>query len=189
MTEHEREALLKFVVEIRDAARSHRNNAAAGSSGEWARGCADAFELCVREVTRIFGDLGISEEAIKEPEIYYFGCVEQTGHFLFDRRFQKPRHDVSPWRERDIDAQMPPYGRLATMQRQVEGRARMHYRNNWTALAFWDRSVDDRYSSNSAFLIEGTHGFDEALRLARQAFPAIFERFKFEIVKDRTETP
>ena len=69
------------------------------------------------------------------------------------------------------------------MGNQAEGKAALHYKGGWTALAFWDRSVDSRPGSNSVFLAEGTHQFEDMVVLAQQSFPSIMQRFKFKIEK------
>jgi hypothetical protein len=43
-------------------------------------------------------------------------------------------------------------------------------------LSFWDRSMDKRFGSNGNFIIEGTHTFAEACRLASEAWPASWRR-------------
>ncbi len=68
----------------------------------------------------------------------------------------------------------------------IEGLTKFHNKRDatgayWTALAFWDRSVDKRGGCNSVFILEGSYNFEQALTLARQIFPKIFERFEFEI--------
>lgn len=72
---------------------------------------------------------------------------------------------------------------------QIEGLARLHHKDGWTAIAYWDRSSKDtRYGCNTAFVAEGTHSFDRMLALARHHFPHVIARTvgKFEI---RLETP
>lgn len=72
---------------------------------------------------------------------------------------------------------------------QIEGLARLHHKDGWTAVAYWDRSSKDtRYGCNTAFVAEGLHSFDRMLDLARHHFPHVIARTvgKFEI---RLETP
>jgi hypothetical protein len=65
------------------------------------------------------------------------------------------------------------------------GEALLHHRERagvtWTALAFWDRSVDDRYGSNSVFILRGALSFEEAVTLAREQFPEVWARFSFTV--------
>lgn len=118
---------------------------------------------------------------------YYFGCWRDSGHYLWapGRCSVWGNHDC-PWQDYELDAKLAPgttlvRGRHRTPHEQPEGIAALHHKDGWTAIAFWDRSVDRRSGSNSAFILRGTHSFDETLRLARDAFPEIFARFAFEI--------
>jgi hypothetical protein len=72
---------------------------------------------------------------------------------------------------------------LKTVGYEIEGIASIHQKDGWTALSFWDRSIDDRHKSNSNFLAEGTFNFEEMLAISKKHFPEIFERFKFEVVE------
>jgi len=68
--------------------------------------------------------------------------------------------------------------------KQVQGHARLTHHNGWTILAFWDRTGDSRGNSNSAFLEQGEHSFDEMVAKAKATFPKIWERFTFEVTHD-----
>lgn len=110
----------------------------------------------------------------------YFGCWGESGHYLFPPvRWQRgldPR--VLPWPR--IDATLCPgrRNRLGEVpyEDQVEGLAALHCKDGWTALAFWDRSVDARHNSNSAFFARGEHDFDTMCSIARAAFPEVWAR-------------
>jgi hypothetical protein len=104
----------------------------------------------------------------------YFGCVGSAGHFTHEGGRRTYKHD-SPWGTA-IDTTLCPSGP------EVEGRAALHHKDGWTALAFWDRSVDKRGKSNSVFLSNQARTFDEMLAQARIHFPDVMSRFKFEIV-------
>jgi hypothetical protein len=118
--------------------------------------------------------------------VLYFGCIDRPGHFLIEgRKSVHPRQRDIPWTEEQLDMTLCPgvvevsYGHKA--DKQVEGHAKLHHRDGWTALAFWDRSVDGRMNCNSVFVIEGEHVFDDAKRIAMAAYPHIWKRFKFEV--------
>lgn len=125
----------------------------------------------------------------------YFGCWGGTGHFLSDARGHMAR-DIRrefPLHERRVDGAFCGDPALAEYQRdrthwrgdeehQPEGRARLHHIDGWTVLAFWDRSVDDRFGSNSAFLLPGILSATEAHAAAKAAFPAVWDRFRFAVV-------
>lgn len=64
---------------------------------------------------------------------------------------------------------------------QAEGVVAHDQKDGWTAIAFWDRSVDSRFGSNSAFLIHAEVSAEEAWRLAKERFPQVCARFKFPI--------
>lgn len=111
---------------------------------------------------------------------YYFGCVGQPGHFMHApdgkwgrETFRFTQHN--PWGTK-VDGDLCPDGE------EVEGHAALHHRDGWTALAFWDRSVDHRNGSCSTFLAEGEHTVEVMLALARERFPKVMARFNFEIV-------
>jgi hypothetical protein len=70
-------------------------------------------------------------------------------------------------------------------EREVQGEALLHHAKGWTALAFWDRSVDSRPGSNAVFFADAYRGFDAMLADAREHWPTIFARFGFEIIDVR----
>lgn len=116
---------------------------------------------------------------------YYFGCWNGPGHFLHkpggDRAVE--REARLPWS--NIDGRLCPGGDREACGRpvafEVEGRAALHHLDGWTALAFWDRSVDHRFHSNSVFFVEGTTSAEDVLRVARERFPEILRRLTFAI--------
>jgi hypothetical protein len=65
--------------------------------------------------------------------------------------------------------------------KQVEGHAKLTFLNEYTILAFWDRTGDGRGNSNSAFIEGGENTFDEMVAKAKEVFPQIWERFTFEV--------
>src|SRR5688572_3467525 len=118
----------------------------------------------------------------EQPVIYYFGAMSRRGgHFLFAPG-QKPASSEKktlPWPE--IDAVLcPDYVASGTPEEaQVEGRALLHHRDGWTALAFWDRSVDARLGANSVFIAKGDFDLAGMIELARSQFPDVWGRWKF----------
>lgn len=112
----------------------------------------------------------------------YFGCWGGPGHFLVA---PNGRHASCPaWQEFELDAKLCPgyVGAYTTPNSaQVEGAAALYHKDGWTALAFWDRSVDTRGGCNSVLLLRGTHFGAEVVRLAQEAFPSIWKRFRFEV--------
>jgi hypothetical protein len=63
-----------------------------------------------------------------------------------------------------------------------QGKCTLNKKDGWTCIAFWDRSVDTRQGSNSAFLAEGDYDFPIMLGLFKEKFPEVVSRFKFELV-------
>lgn len=111
---------------------------------------------------------------------YYFGCIRKSGHYMF-----KPRENYNAIDEKFLDSN--PWGysvdeKLCPEGPQTEGIALVHYKDGWTALSFWDRSVDKRGGCNSNFLAEGTFSFEEMLAIAREKFPNVMKRFSFKII-------
>lgn len=115
--------------------------------------------------------------------ILYFGCWGSVGHFLWTPDGHHA-HDAQPWGDK-IDACLcsgtpDRCGRVPTSA-QSEGAATLHHLGGWTALAFWDRSVDERGNSNSVFLARAILTEDEILAAARAAYPRIWARFGFQV--------
>jgi len=111
--------------------------------------------------------------------LYYHGCLGQPGHYLYrPPGISSSRRKLTPfgW---ELDGGYAPKGR------QVEGRARLVHDKGWTILAFWDRTGDTRGNSNSAFLIEGEHTFDEMVAMAQEHYPKVWKRItaKFEVTQ------
>lgn len=64
---------------------------------------------------------------------------------------------------------------------QPEGVVRLHHRDGWTAISFWDRTGDRRGSSNSTFIAEGMHDAPQMLTLFAESFPAIWARITAKV--------
>jgi hypothetical protein len=120
-----------------------------------------------------------------EPVIYYFGALSRRsgGHFLFapGQRPASSEKKTLPWP--DVDAVLcPGFVAGGTPEAdQIEGRAQLHHRDGWTALAFWDRSVDARFGANSVFIAKGQHDFEGMIALARKYFPDVWGRWQFQV--------
>lgn len=117
------------------------------------------------------------------PTTFYFGCQNGAGHFLHDQHLQTVQdHRAGPWQDWELDGRLcPGFVRNYVRDREVIGEAMIHHKDGWTALAFWDNSIDERPGSNSVFVIEGMHDFEQAVVIAKAAFPQIWERFKFTV--------
>lgn len=129
-------------------------------------------------------DRGGEEGGRAVIHVYYFGCWGVHGHCLYTASGQHAYREehLLPWTE--IDGRLTPGQERRPNNRfmgvpfefQVEGHAALHHKDGWTALAFWDRTVDKRYGANSAFIAEGTHDFDSMCALAEEHFPAVRKR-------------
>lgn len=125
-----------------------------------------------------------SLEAEKQKsEIYFFGYFEVgmrgCGHRLV--RHSDGRNDCTvrkagPWTPQTIDGQLAP-----KLKDQPQGLVKVHYKDDWTSVSFWDRSGDSRGNSNSNFIMPGLLKPEQVLDRAREAFPHLFRRFNFEI--------
>lgn len=119
--------------------------------------------------------------------IYYFGCWNEPGHYLHSKEGRVSYRDenVRSWGSALDGGIFLPSGP------QMEGRYRLtHIRMEtayqyWTVIGWWDRSVDSRPGSCSAFLARETLSADEILALAHQDFPQVFSRMKFELKPER----
>lgn len=99
------------------------------------------------------------------PEVLYFGCLAQCGHHLRSRRGPDPQWNSTPWRG-NIDG-----GILEKTRDQSNGRAVYDNKGGWSAVAFWDNSVDTRPGSHSTFLVREILAPEVVLELAKQQWP------------------
>lgn len=117
-------------------------------------------------------------------KVFYFGCWGEKGHYLRDVNRNHVRNDrtATPWEGMD-GVLCPGYVRYMPFNTpQPEGEAALHHKEGWTALAFWDRSVDSRGGCNSVFFAEGTYGPHAMIEIAKTHFPSVWSRFPFEVV-------
>lgn len=57
-----------------------------------------------------------------------------------------------------------------------EGMVRLTHVDGFTILGFRDNSIDSRGGSHSTFLVPGNWYYEEALAMAADAFPFVFQR-------------
>lgn len=109
--------------------------------------------------------------------LFYFGPIGEAGHYLWDARGKMlwPER-IGPWSLGELDGSLQPKG-----VDQAEGLALLHYVDGWTALAFWDRTIDSRMGSNSVYVANGTLSFDEMVALAKERFKARWDQMRFEV--------
>jgi hypothetical protein len=111
-------------------------------------------------------------------DIFYFGCRREAGHYLWqgNRRAWDNVPDDFPCTTTPDAVFLSPKGP------EVEGLASFCHLGGWTIISFWDRSVDTRGKCNSTFIARGCFDFDSMCAKSREAFPDIWQRFKFSVV-------
>ncbi len=112
-----------------------------------------------------------------KTKFLYFGCDQQTGHYLFSEGMRYPGEEFT--RLRNLDGMLAPQhdrnGYIATFAR-LDG-------HGVCAISFWDYSVDQRGGSNSTFFATSlTISPEELLAEAKQRFPNVFKRLPKEVV-------
>jgi hypothetical protein len=116
-------------------------------------------------------------------KVFYFGCYDDKGHHMraaegLGLRYSREEFDfvrTNPWGY-GVEGGLCPQ-----KAGEVQGESLVHHKDGWTALSFWDRSIDTRPGCNSNFLAEGTHSFAEMVALAKKHFPTVINRFTFEV--------
>ncbi len=126
--------------------------------------------------------------------MFYFGPWDRSGHYLWLEggrgTYREQDREGFPWHEDSgddgIDCKLQPGcvrgkdGRWRHGQ-EIEGEALLHHKAGWTALSFWDRTVDRRGGCNSTYFAEGTFTFDEMVTLAMCRFAERWNRMRFEV--------
>lgn len=114
-------------------------------------------------------------------QCFYFGVQGEVGHYLYagSRRFHE-RHlpDDFPVAPYVLDGRL-----LPPMLPKTEGRAELIHLRDWTILTFWDSSFDKRSGASSTFIIRGVVDFETAVSTAKEHYPQIWSRFKFEVTR------
>jgi hypothetical protein len=109
------------------------------------------------------------------PKVFYYGCLRgvdnrtEAGHGMYEPGYCSTRRFETPFGH-------TPDGTLCPEGRQVQGLARLHQKDGWTAIGFWDRTGDSRGNSNSNFIVRGTYTFDEMCKLAQEQYPELWKR-------------
>ena len=126
-----------------------------------------------------------------DVDCFYFGCVGGPGHFFHGpggTTKLRATEEVVTALFKGIDGKLCWNSPRADRDRydyrdETEGRAFITHSGGWTALAFWDRSVDRRGACNSAFFVQGTLTFAQIVRVARHRWPKLWARFAFPVVE------
>lgn len=127
-------------------------------------------------------------------ECFYFGCIGGPGHnFHAARRTRADAYAL----ERSVSAALGRGGLDARLcwnsprterdryerRNETEGLAFRTCNGGWTAVSFWDRSVDQRGACNSAFIVRGEMTFAQVIRAAKQGWPKVWSRFTFPVIE------
>jgi hypothetical protein len=116
-----------------------------------------------------------------EPFMLYYGCWDDSGHYYYDEHGMSMTRRAAalatkmPWGIYDIDGAMQP------RHHHREGEALLACKGGWSVLTFWDRSIDTRPGSLSAYFAEGTFTFDEMVELAKTRFAVRWNKMKFQV--------
>lgn len=135
-------------------------------------------------------EMGMFPMTDQKPRMFYFGPWGEPGHHFFDEHgmWAHKEEDAIPWGH-SIDGCLQPgckrgenghwdhYG-----DPETEGMALLHHKDGWTALSFWDRSVDNRFASNSNYFAEGIFTFGQMVEMAKTRFASRWNVMKFEVV-------
>ena len=65
---------------------------------------------------------------------------------------------------------------LPDVDAQFEGLARVFYTSEWTAVALWDRSLEQRAGCHATFLLRGRWEDKIAVKRAEEFFPDVWKR-------------
>ena len=193
MTEAQLDALHEYKVGFMDG-NSYEfcgkpSPSSEGYGDGYIRGFADGRAALLaaeeRETSRILGIL--DQETLRELQVVYFGCIDRPWHYFWENEHRTARSRDAY--EAAIIAIWPKYyGALCYGHRgnydngpQEEGLALLHHKGGWTALSFWDRSIDSRGGCSSNFFVHGTFTFDQMCQIAEARFPSVWKRYKFKV--------
>lgn len=125
-------------------------------------------------------------------DCYYFGCIGQSGHYMFgahgDWKEKDQAYCEMPWgdgRGAGVDGTLLNNAREPD---QVTGRvvSTVGKRGErwWWVFAWWDRSVDSRPGSNSALFVSGfgPNNREAAFKFACEKWPQVVSRQKLPLV-------
>lgn len=113
-------------------------------------------------------------------KVYFYGCLRdvdgrtEAGHHLYESDGPFYQHQAS--REVITPFGRFPDGTLCPEGPQYQGIAKLHQKDGWTAIGFWDCTGDSRGNSNSNFIVAGTYTFEEMCKLAAEQYPELWKR-------------
>lgn len=116
---------------------------------------------------------GQSLASVPGSTVFYFGCIRQSGHYLWHptqgqvRRMDK----AQPWGNY-IDAGIF----KDSKDKERLGVVHSTQFKGWTMVAWADRSVDSRHGSHSTFIVEAEVTPERLIEMAREQWPQVFSR-------------
>lgn len=115
--------------------------------------------------------------------IYYFGCVGETGHRLWDGNLNSTGRRLPP--DFPVDPSQLDGGIFPmTLKRGAEqGLAHVRHIGGWTLMGFADFSVDRRPGSHSIFIAKGKHTFEQMVSLFASYLPSVYRRLTYPLIE------
>lgn len=132
----------------------------------------------------------MSPEGQTQPRMFYFGPWGRAGHHYFRENGMHVSYQTErelPWKPGDIDGKLQPGcyelhpGYWSVKGKDVEGEALLHKKNGWTAISFWDSSVDKRGRCNSTYIAEGDFTFAQMVQMSSERFSQRWGKMSFEV--------
>ncbi len=106
------------------------------------------------------------------PQVAFFGCWDQPGHYIYDANGRTLR-SFGPFILESLDGVLLRHGS------RIPGQVDLTCFKDYTVIAFVDQAVDRRPGSNGAFIVEGyALRRQQCWREAERVFPQIVQRLK-----------
>lgn len=103
------------------------------------------------------------------PSIHYYGCLFRGTTQMYSRHDTIAYHET-PW-SYELDEVLVQDGDLL-----IGMGHHVRHKDGWTAVVFWDNSLDKRPFAISVFLVAKNWTKDQVLNEARKQWPEVFER-------------
>ena len=126
------------------------------------------------------------------PRMFYFGPWDRAGHFWHvedGRSVLYAEREKLPWGD-NADGGLQPHREgcrrsYCPCGSGPQGVALIHHKDGWTALSFWDRSVDTRGACNSTYIAEGDFTFEQMVAMAKERFAHRWNKMKFKVIEGK----
>lgn len=126
-----------------------------------------------------------------EPLMVYLGPLKESGHLMFYETGEEiPYREgdkLCPWRYNDIDGTLQPgqtlwRGHWVSRGSWKQGEAVIHHKDGWTALSFWDSTIDTRPGCSSTYIAKGTFTFEQMVEMAKARFSERWNKMRFQVI-------